>query len=119
MLQDEIEFTGRSGHACRHEVVVSGCSRAGSRFARHAIRLVLDRDDVSARRRRVERHGHRAAALGDRRVQTDTVGVKDVAATVNVEKGVEVAGRDRLRDREGVVAGPAPSPSPSRRTHRG
>ena len=84
---------------------MNGCCRAGSGFAHETLRVELDRNDVSARSRRVERHAHRAAALRDRRVHTSTVGVKDVAPTLNREQGVEVAGRDRLIDREGVAAG--------------
>ena len=37
MLLNEIESTGRIRHARRHEVVVNGCSRAGSRLAYHGV----------------------------------------------------------------------------------
>ena len=85
---------------------MNGC-RVGSRGARHAFRIVLDRDDVGASDRSVEHHGHRLGrgVLRDRRAHTVTVGAKDIAPTRKVEQGVEVAGRDRLRDREAVVAG--------------
>ncbi len=83
---------------------MNGC-RVGSRGAHHALRVVLDPDDVSASSRRVERHGRRVAVLGDRIRHTTTVGAKHLAPTGHVEKRAEVAGRDRLRDGEGVVAG--------------
>ena len=34
VLQDEIEPAGRARHARRHEVVVNGCCRGGSGFAK-------------------------------------------------------------------------------------
>jgi len=36
MLQDEIDSAGRARHARRHEVLVNGCCRAGSGFAKRA-----------------------------------------------------------------------------------
>ncbi len=54
---------------------MNGC-RVGSRGAHHALRVVLDPDDVSACRRRVKRHGSRVAVLGDRIRHTTTVGAK-------------------------------------------
>ena len=104
---DEIESTGRTRHARRREVVVNGCCRAGSGVTRNALRLVLDRDDVSARSRCVKLHGHGAgrSVLRDVRVLTNTVGVKHIAPAVKVELAGEVARRDRLSDRKGVAAG--------------
>ena len=71
------------------------------------MRVVLDRDDVSARRRCVPLRGHRAGCgvLRDRRVLTDTVGVKHIAPALDVELAGEVARGDRLSDRKAVVAG--------------
>ena len=84
LVFDEIEPTGRTRHACRREVVVNGW-RVGSRGTRNALRVVLDRDDISARSRCVKLHSHRAGSgvLRDIRVLTGTVGVKDVASTLN------------------------------------
>jgi hypothetical protein len=72
---------------------------------RHATGVVLDRNEISPRCRRVGRHGRPAAVLRNARVPTV---VKDVAPIGNVEHGVEVAGRDR----EGVVAGWRRDPHP-------
>ena len=102
---NEIEPAGRIRHARRCEVVVNGC-RAGSRLAEEALRAEIDRDKVSARSRRVEPHLRRVAALAARPLQADAVGVKHVAPMpIAREEGVEVAGRDRLSDPDGVVAG--------------
>src|SRR5438270_13960279 len=95
-------------NARSHEVVVYGCSRSGSGFTYNAIRIVLNRDEVSARSRCVPLRGHGAGrgVLRDRRVLTNTVGVKHIASALVVEEAaVEVACRDRLRDRNAVVAG--------------
>ena len=92
LVFDEIEPTGRTRHARRREVVVNGCSRAGSGVTRNAVRVVLDRDDVSARSRCVTLHGHGAGrgVLRDRRVLTNTVGVKHIAPALNVELPVKL-----------------------------
>ena len=102
---DEIEPTGRIRHTGGHQLVVNGSSGAGFGFAAEVLRVELDRDKVSASSRRVEPHRHRVAALPDRPLQGNTVGVKHVAPIHNGrEETVEVAGRDRLSDPEGVVA---------------
>ena len=107
MFQEQIEPTGRTRHARRHEVVVNGCSRAGSGITLKALRLVLDRDDVSARSRCVPLRGHGAGrrVLRESRMLTNTVGVKHIAPALYVEEAVEVARGDRLSDRKAVVAG--------------
>jgi predicted phage tail protein len=71
------------------------------------VRVVLDRDDVTARSRCVKGDSHRAGrgVLRDRRMLTNTVGVKHIAPALNVELAGEVARGDRLSDRKGVVAG--------------
>ena len=66
---------------------MNGCSRAGSGHAHRAVRVVLDRDEVSARSRRGERHRRDVGVLRDRRAHTVTVGVKHIAPT---GKGEEV-----------------------------
>ena len=105
LASNDIEPAGRIRHARRCEVVVNG-GRAGSGLAAEALRVKIDRDEVSARSRRVEPYRRRVAALPDRQLQADTVGVKHVAPIpLAREEGVEVAGRDRLSDSEGVVAG--------------
>src|SRR5205807_455806 len=83
---------------------MNGCW-AGSRLAHHVMRVVLDRDEVSARSRSVPLDSRGIAVLRDRRPHTITVGVKHVAPTGKAEKGGKVAGRDRLSDRKGVAAG--------------
>jgi len=105
LIFDEIQPAGRMRHTGRHKVVVNGC-RAGSGFANEAPRVEIDRDEISARRRRVEPYRRRVAALPGRPFQADTVGVKHAAPipTTREESG-EVAGRDRLRDPEDVIAG--------------
>ena len=103
MLQ-KIKPAGRIRHARRCEVVVNGC-RAGSRLAEEALRVEIDRDEVSARSWRVELHRRRVAALAASPWQADTVGVKHVAPIpFPREEGVEVAGRNRLSDPDDVVA---------------
>ena len=69
------------------------------------MRVVLDRDEVSARSRCVPLDSRSIAVLRDRRPHTVTVGVKHIAPTGKAEKGGKVAGRDRLSDRKGVAAG--------------
>ena len=107
LVFDQIEPTGRTRHARRREVVVNGCSRAGSRVPHNALRVVLDRDDVSARSRCVKRHRHRAGigVLSHRVRYTITVVVKHIAPARGAEFAGEVARRDRLSDRQDVVAG--------------
>jgi hypothetical protein len=84
---------------------VNGSSRSGFTFAAEALRVELDRDEVSARSRRGEPHPHGVAALNDHPLQGATVGVKHVASIfTGREEAVEVAARDRLSDLEGVVA---------------
>ena len=75
---DEIEPSSRIQHTGRREVVVNGCWVMGAwgPFADEAMRAEIDGDKVSARSRRVERHAHRVAALPDRSLQADAVGVK-------------------------------------------
>ena len=101
---DEIESAGRMRHTGRHEFVVNS-SRVRSGFANEGPRVKRDRDEVSARRRRVEPYRRRVAALPGRPFQADTVGVKHAAPipTAREESG-EVAGCDRLRDPEDVIA---------------
>ena len=102
----EIEPAGRIRHACRCEVVVNSCFRAGSRLAEETLRVEIDPDKVDAGSLRVEPHRDRVAVSPDRRLQADTVGVKHVAPIPLARKeGVEVAGRDRLSDLEAVLAG--------------
>jgi len=86
---------------------VNGCSRAGSGVTHNALRVVLDRDDVSARSRCVKLHSHRAGrgVLRDRVRQTITVGAKHTGPAREVEFAGEVACRDRLTDRKGVAPG--------------
>jgi len=104
--KDDIEPAGRIRHAGRREVIVNSCCGAGSGLPAEAPRAEIDRDKVSARSRRVEPHGHHVAALAEPPLQADTVGIKHVAPIPSAPKeGVEVAGRNRLSDREGVVAG--------------
>ena len=111
-MVQELEPAGRIRHTGRCEVVVNDC-RAGSGFAEEALRVELDRDEVRARSRRVEPHLRRVADLVARPWQADTVGVKHVAPIpLAREEGVEVAGRDRLSDPEGVVAGWRRDPHP-------
>ena len=101
---DEIEPTGRIRHARRCEVVVNG-GWAGGRLADEVLRSENDADIASPRRRRVELHCRRVAAVAARPLQRDTVGVEHVARIPFArEEGVEVARRDRLTDPEGVVA---------------
>jgi len=87
LVFDEIEPTGRTRHARRREVVVNGCSRAGSGETHNALRVVLDPYDVSARNRCVKRYGHREGrgVLRDRRGQIATVGVIRTAPAREVE----------------------------------
>ena len=86
---------------------MNGCSRAGSGVTRNALRVVLDRDDVSARSRCVKLHSHRAGrgVLRDCLRQTIAVGGKHTAPAREVEYAGEVARRDRFSDRKAVVAG--------------
>ena len=103
MLQ-KIKPAGRIQHANRCEVVVNGC-RTGSRLAEEALRDEIDSDEVSARSWRVELHRRCVAALAARPLQAATVGVKHAAPIpLAREEGVEVAGRDRLSNPDGVVA---------------
>ena len=111
-MLDQIEPTRRTRHARRVKVVVNGRSRAGSGVTRNALRVVFDRDEVSACSRRVERDGCRIAALRDRLRHTTTVGVKHIAPPRKVEEAAEVPRGDRLRDRERVVAGWRRDPYP-------
>jgi len=105
LIFDEIEPAGRMRHARCREFVVNSC-RVRSGFANEAPGVERDRDEVSARRRRVEVDCRRVAALPDRPLQSDTVGVKHAAPIPNArEEGVEVAGCDRLSDSEDIVAG--------------
>src|SRR6185503_4976681 len=104
---DEIEPTGRTSYARRREVVVNG-RWVGSVATHNALRVVLDRDDISARNRCVKRYGHRAGigVLGDRRGHSSTVGVKHILRAREVEfAGEGVHTCDRLSDRYDVVAG--------------
>ena len=107
LVFDQIEPTGRPRHARRREVVVNGCSRAGSGVTHNALRVVLDPYDVSARSRCVKLHSHRAGrgVLRERVRHTITVGVKHTAPAREVEFAGEVARRDRLSDRNAVVPG--------------
>ena len=67
------------------------------------VRLVLQLDVVRARSWRGERHHHRATVLRLHAMHIVTIGVKHLAL-IHTEQRVEVPGRDRLTDREGVVA---------------
>ena len=90
-----------------HEVVVNSC-RSASRFADETLRAEIDGDKVSARNRRVERCRHRIAALADRQLKGNAVGVKEAKCSASFlksrEEDVEIAARDRLSDCEAVVA---------------
>ena len=107
LVFDQIEALRRTRHAGRREVVMNGCCRAGSGETRNALRVVLDPYDVSARSRCVKVDGHRAGpgVLRDRLRYTGTVGVKHIAPAREGEFAGEVARRDRLSDRNDVVAG--------------
>src|SRR4029079_10136329 len=99
--------TGRPRHARRREVVVNG-RWVGSVATCNALRVVLDRDDVSARNGCVKRYGHGAGpgVLRDRRGHTTTVGVKHILPARDAEfAGEGVHTCDRLSDRNDVVAG--------------
>src|SRR6476620_11536716 len=87
LVFDQIEPLSRPSHACRREVVVNGCSQAGSGVTHNALRVVLDRDDVSARSRCVKLHSHRAGrgVLRDRARQTITIGAKHTGTAREVE----------------------------------
>jgi len=107
LVFDEIEPTGRTRHARRREVVVNGCSRAGSGETHNALRVVLDPYDVSARSRCVKLHSHRAGGsiLRDRVRHTITAGVKHTAPAREVEYAGEIARGDRLSDRKALIPG--------------
>src|SRR5215472_17983643 len=77
------------------------------------MRVVLDRDEVSARSRRGERYRRGAGDLRDRRAYTVTVGVKHITPSGKAEEGGRRnAARDRLRDRKGVAPGWRRHPHP-------
>jgi len=104
---DQIDPLGRTGHLRRREVVVN-CCRGGSGGTLNATRVVLEGDDVSARSRRIERHGHCAGrgVLRDSFRLSSTARVKHIVSPVRQGKrSGEVARRDRLSDREDVVTG--------------
>jgi len=109
----EIEPAGRICHTGRREIIVNGFCRAGAGFAAKILRIKLDRDKIIASSRRVELHRHRVATLHDLPLQGDALRVKHVASIFNgCEEGVEVSGRNRLSDREDVIAGWRRDPHP-------
>ena len=82
--------------------------RARSGGTLNAPRVVLERDDVSARSRRIERHGDLAGrgVLRDRLRLTITAQVKHIVSPVRQGKLFEAGlRRGRLSDRKDVVAG--------------
>jgi hypothetical protein len=81
------------------------CSDSGQYLALPPLTLL--------RSRRLEPHRHRVAALPDRPLQANTVGVKHVAPIpTRREEGVEVNGRDGLSDLKGVGTGWRSDPQP-------